>query len=314
METFFGRPPRNPPQHPKKAWASAEPLPLVQPGQSPFAKEGRLPVRPVGSGARAVVRTGLLVLVFLYLLGIAAAMSGGAAPGMMLVYGVIGAMSGGRSIGTLFRKHRLRKAGKDAEHEPWLFDRRWDRAGSRDSAWRAWSPAVGVLFVCLLCWWQGRSMAGGQYEDLILPLYVTCAGWAGYTLFKCHRRAGLGDTFVCWDDFPFFVGGPVDLTFGVAGSGGVFETVRFSLRCVHEIDIRTCVLHEQTYELQPNQTLPAPDTFTEVHFDVAPEAWGTILDPQVTVSWELLVEGETSQGPYKWWFPLPVYRRVESEQ
>jgi hypothetical protein len=313
METFLGRPPRNPPQHPKKAWESAQPLPGVQPG--PFGNEGRRPVRPLGSGSPAVLRGCLITMVlgYLALCVVGFLLAAGPPPAVIMLYGVIGAVSGWRNIGSLLRDRRLKAAGKDAGRHPWLFDRRWDRAGARDSAWRAYLPAGGVVVACFLAWWQGRSMVAGPYEDLIIPLYVACAGWAGYTLYKCHRRAGLGDTFVCWDEFPFFVGGPVDLTFGVASSGGVFESVRFALRCVHEIDIRTCVLHEQTYELKPNQSLPAPDTFTEVHFDVAPDAWGTILDPQVTVSWELLVEGETSQGPYKWWFPLPVYRRPEGE-
>lgn len=154
---------------------------------------------------------------------------------------------------------------------PWEAEPHWRgrRRGATVTSRALFVRATMVVAVVLAALGASRSFARGPVEktsaDVALLVVAPVAAFAAWRGF---RASALGSTTLTWDRFPLFVGEAAELSFGVGPSGGAFEDVEFTLRCVaawpgRELNGRpeVAVLHRE--ELRPAlaDARPAADTF-----------------------------------------------------
>jgi hypothetical protein len=241
------------------------------------------------------------------------------------------AMPWGGGLGFLFarfmeRSERRAASAREARvrshrEAPWLADNVWEPAGTsirhagarRRIRRREWLPLP--LAVAALAF----TIPFGSIFPEHLPYYVfgILGAVVVWMIWMTASRATLGRSHLAFARFPFHPGERVELTFGLDEGAASFEAVRYVLRRYEErphgwqdLSVRCHVTFETEFSAEDG-VLPGPENFVQLRFDVPPDAPGTFLSADWPSYWELEVAGETSRGPYRVMFLVPVYEKPD---
>lgn len=229
----------------------------------------------------------------------------------------------------------------------WAWSRNRSSVGPREShqAWEVDWPVRPRLFdeppveqfpdyaqwigtaLMLTVFWFGIAYGLGRPFPLVATGLV--AAWVAIESWFLFRKHQVADARLAFERFPFRVGEPIGLRFGIGASGGQFEELRFTLYCLRSTHRPApegwiCKqYYEQSLVVSDPDHLPGPGSDIDIRFEAPAEAPGTGLVrasagsswPTATqrIYWELQVDGRTSLGGWQRFFPIPVYAIPERE-
>jgi hypothetical protein len=229
----------------------------------------------------------------------------GIAAALGLIGGWIWTFSRRGPFDAALQRRRDRRLARHAA-DPWAVDHRWDAGGSKTGLPL---PDVGCGDFFLL--WAACLVTSG-WPPLMLG---TAGAWLVWIAWRAWRSTGRGRAHASFTQFPYFLGGPVELHFGVSEGGATFLSARYLLTRVQEVDFgflgggprrRWKVVSECVPE---EGVLPGPGADVRLVFDAPAHEVGTTLSAALPTYWELRVVGETTSGPFDEVLLVPVYAR-----
>lgn len=231
-----------------------------------------------------------------------------------------------------WRAWRRRRLEKEFPREPWMWERRWERAGARSMAvakvlqpLAVGIPVTGVTIAVALV---ARFVVD---SDLLLvaltPFYLVALGFWVWFAVRLGPLVRFGRPFFRYDLFPFRLGERVEGALeGIEKLEG-FERMTLTLRCISERwsgsgrsrSVRREVLHEEVREIGPagvaRRLVGARDVgqagptraVVPVRFELPDRDLGTKLDANPARRWELHARAERPGFDFEASFLLPVY-------
>lgn len=238
---------------------------------------------------------------------------------LMACLGALGGLALAHLLTWSERRTARRREETVARHSGavWDVDHTWDRAGStlvgagrrRRRLLREWAPPpLAIVAFVLIC--VANDSLGPRWGLWLLLPPGTFAIWM---ILMTLRTRAIGTGRLLFGRFPYFPGERAEMTFGMDEGGTTFDAVRFILRRYEEgpegrISARCRVTYETEFVPDPG-ILPGPENHVRLAFDIPADAGGTSLAARWPRYWELEVAGETTHGPYRGMFLVPVYER-----
>ncbi len=241
------------------------------------------------------------------------------------------------SAGAFLIVHGLRGAARHAvyqreaaEHpgEPWLADHHWHREGIAFSAFNA---MLG-RFVAVLCWnaflipffWVGLNAHGVGRVFLVFASIFALIGlvfW-GRWLQMLGELFRYGNTFVFYDEFPYFLGQTLHVRLRAPHHASALDELTFTLRCVQEKYVTTgsgrdratrviCFeLYNDALTLSREQLAGLAGGDISVEFKLPSDQPSTFLAAAPPTYWEIQAQGKANRGAdLEAYFLVPVYNR-----
>lgn len=234
-----------------------------------------------------------------------------------------------------WRQGRLKRA---YPREPWMWERRWDRAGARSmAAARVLQPlaiAVPLTAVSIAIGLVARFVVGSDLLLLALtPFFLAALGCWAWWAVRLAPVLKFGRPYFRYDVFPFRLGERVEGALeGIEKLEG-FERLTLTLRCVSERwtgsgrsrRLKRETIREETREIGAAGVVrrlvsardverPAGATrlVVPVRFELPAEDLGTKLFADPARKWELHARAERPGFDFEATFLLPVYPSHES--
>lgn len=228
------------------------------------------------------------------------------------------------------RRSRLKRAFPG---EPWMWERRWDRAGARSMAaagvLQPLAIAVPLTAVSIAVGLVARFVVGSDLVLLALtPFFLAALGCWAWWAVRLGPVLKFGRPYFRYDVFPFRLGERVEGALeGIEKLEG-FERLTLTLRCVSERwtgsgrgrRLQRQTIREETREIGPagvvRRLVSARDVehaagatriVVPVRFELPDEDLGTKLDGDPARKWELHARAERPGFDFEATFLLPVY-------
>jgi hypothetical protein len=246
---------------------------------------------------------------------------------IFFVPGVIIGITG--LVGAMQRRAR-RRLRQEHPDQPWLGDHTWDSTGATDDSWRKIVQPLafkGFLAIFAIPFnWVGFGPphvipfgVAAVVMDLIAALMLID------TLRKVLRLCIYGTTRLTFEQFPYFLGKPLEATLLPGRNLSRFKSVVFTLRCVEEVtevtgtgkDQSTQVVRYQVYGdefvIGESSALDATTAGVPVTFLLPDDAPATDFAATPPRYWEIEVKAksggelELATGKFDATYLVPVY-------
>ncbi len=222
--------------------------------------------------------------------------------------------------------------------EPWMWDRRWNRAGARalrsaGESSRSLAPALmatAFLALAVFAYVFVFSPEDRPPAFIVIPVVLFALGTWGVHLARGASRLKFGGSFLRYRAFPFFLGERLSATLeGIDRLKG-FTRLTLTLRCARETVVGSGkqrrvereVLYEEPKEVSPDEVLFGtgdaagvfqlvrrvdPGAALPITFELPEADLGSHLYDFPKRKWELAVEAEVPGVDYRETFLVPVY-------
>ncbi len=217
-----------------------------------------------------------------------------------------------------------------AEHpaEPWRSDHHWQHEGLAFSAFNA----MLSRFVAALLWntflipffWVGLNAPGIARVFLIFASFFTLIGlifW-GRWLQMLGELFRYGDSFLRYDDFPYFLGQKLRARLRAPRHISGLDYLTLTLRCVQEKYITAGTGNNRSkrvvcFELYKDSVTLSRDQLTglaggdiPIEFSLPANQQTTSLADSPPTYWEIQANGLARGADYEAYFLVPVYKHL----
>jgi hypothetical protein len=238
-----------------------------------------------------------------------------AAGAFLMTHGILG----------VIRKSAYDREAKQAPNQPWLYDFHWRREGFTFSAFNAmlqrllaalvWTGFLAPFF------WIGVTQRGAWF-------FAVVAGFLGLIgLIFWYRWLQMltellryGNTFLAYNNFPFFLGSTLSARLRAPSHLVDFEEITLTLRCVRERYITSgsgdnrktqvvCFeLYSDTKTFTRGQLIAYSGHEIPVEFALPESQPITALASTPPVYWEIEANGKSGRTPFEAFFLVPIYK------
>lgn len=240
-----------------------------------------------------------------------------AAGAFLMVHGILG----------VIRKSAYDREARQAPNQPWLYDFHWRREGFVFSAFNsmvqrllaalAWTAFLAPFF------WIGVTQRGAWF-------FAVVAGFLGlFGLVFWYRWLQMltellryGNTFLAYNNFPFFLGSSLSTRLRAPSHLADFEEITLTLRCVREryitsgsgnnrkTEVVCFELYSDTKTFNRGQLAAYSGHEIPVEFTLPESQPITALASTPPVYWEIEANGKSSRAPFEAFFLVPVYKAI----
>jgi hypothetical protein len=240
------------------------------------------------------------------------------------------------TAGAFLIVHGLRGAARSAAHQreadeqpgqPWLADYHWHRGGIAFSAFNA----MLTRFVAALIWnallipffWVGLHQPGAGRVFLVFASLFALIGlvfW-GRWLQMLGELFRYGNSFLNYDDFPYFLGQKLRARLRPPRHISALEELTLTLRCVQEKYVTSgtgnnrstrvvCFeLHKDVLTFSRDQLTGLAGGDIPLEFSLPANLHVTLLAGVPPTYWEIEAQGTARGVDYEAYFLVPVYNR-----
>lgn len=227
----------------------------------------------------------------------------------------------------MIRKSNWLREAAQFPGQPWLFDFHWRKEGATFSAFNAmFSRLMGALIwntFLIPFFWIGLTQRGawmfavfaGLFSLLGLLFWVRWVQMLGDLL-------RYGNSFLAYDDFPYFLGGKLCARLRAPRHLGAIDTLTLTLRCVQERYVITGTGNQRSsqvvcYELYKDAATLHRDRLANfiggdipIEFQLPAGKQPTVLADAPPTYWEIEARGQAKGADYEAYFLVPIYQRA----
>jgi len=225
----------------------------------------------------------------------------------------------------MLRKAAYRREAAQFAGQPWYFDHHWHKEGFAFSAFHemvnrlvaalVWNAILAPFF------WVGLTQRGAWLFLVVASLFglIGLIFWARW-LQMLAELFRYGNSFLAYDQFPYFLGGTLRARLRVPHHGSVINELSLTLRCVQEKYVTTGTGKNRStqvvcFELYKDQTTLAQGQLAAfagadipVEFHLPTDRHPTTLADTPPIYWEIEAYGKAPGADYEAYFLVPVYK------